>query len=262
MTSTDRSILRFMPTVPTVDVVIITWNDGDLLQVAIDSVRASAGVSTRCIIIDNGSLPPAIPRLAPEDELSRLATNAGVAAGRNRGARLGTAPFVCFLDSDAALHTDTLRLLLEPLLKDPRLALTAPVFDGQSPTDSGGLAPTFGRKFRRVAGRTSAYAPGVERHGLIAVDFAIGACQLFRRQAFEEVGGLDERYFYGPEDADFCMRLRLAGWDVAQVVSARCEHPPRRRNRKLVTARGARHARAVLQFLWRHRNYRSKVGAP
>lgn len=246
----------------TIDVVILTWNDGGLLDCAVDSVHASIGVRVRCIVVDNGSDPPARPVLADTDLLVRLETNSGVAAGRNIGARHATAPLVCFLDSDAVLRPDTLRVLSDALLRDPDLALVAPVFDGQEPTDSGGLAPTFGRKLGRVTGRTDAYEPGRPHSGLIGVDFAIGACQLFRREAFDHVDGLDERYFYGPEDADFCMRLRLDGWRVAQVPAARCEHPPRRRNRGVLTVGGLRHAVAVLRFLWRHRRYRRRVPTP
>lgn len=251
-----------MPSLPTIDVVILTWNDGALLQRAVDSAHNSQGVSVRCIVVDNGSDPQAVPVLAQNDELLRLDVNAGVAAGRNLGVGLGRSPLVCFLDSDAVLHETTLAVLAGVLEADPTVALSAPVFDAQRPTDSGGVAPTFTRKLHRMLGRTSSYAEGVECNGVIDVDFVIGACQLFRRSAFRSVSGLDERYFYGPEDADFCMRLRLAGGRVVQVLDAGCEHPPRRRNRSVASLRGARHAVAVLRFLWRHRSYRSLVRHP
>lgn len=242
-----------------IDVVILTWNDGPLLQRAVDSVHRSEGVRARCVVVDNGSDSAPSVKLHAGDLLISLPGNVGVAAGRNNGAWRGTAPLICFLDSDAVLHRDALRLLSAALSAHPEIALAAPVFDGQDPTESGGRAPTFARKVDRLRGSTSAYAAGTNRDGLIDVDFAIGACQLFRRDAFVEVGGLDERYFYGPEDADFGMRLRLNGWRVVQVEEAGCEHPPRRSNRKLMTKRGLRHAWAVTRFLWRHRSFQSKV---
>jgi len=242
-----------------IDVVILSWNDGPLLQRAIDSVHRSEAVAARCVVVDNGSDQRPNAQLGAGDLLITLPHNVGVAAGRNNGAWRGTAPLVCFLDSDAVLHADTLRRLADVLDTHPRIALAAPVFDHQEPTDSGGLAPTFRRKLDRALGSTSAYAAGTEREGLIDVDFTIGACQLFRREAFEAVGGLDERYFYGPEDADFGMRLRLHGWRVVQVPGAGCEHPPRRRNRKILTRRGMRHAGAVIRFLWQHRRFHSEA---
>lgn len=245
-----------------IDVVVLTWNDHGTEQRAADSAHASVGVKSRCVIVDNGSDPAAALDLHYGDNLIRLTRNRGVAAGRNIGARNGTAPYVCFLDSDAELYPETLRTLMAVLEVDDSVALAAPVFDEQLPSDSGGLAPTLGRKVQRLTGRTGTYAGGAPREGLINVDFAIGACQLFRRIAFEEIGGLDERYFYGPEDVDFCMRLRRAGWRVVQVPEAHCSHPPRRRHRQVLSMGGFRHATAVLRFLWRQRSYRHEVPVP
>lgn len=250
-------------TQPAVDVVILTWNDGDLLDVAVASVHGSTQVAARSIVVDNGSEPPAAPVARPGDLLVRNEANLGVAPARNQGVACGDAPFVCLLDSDARLHPDTLAVLIDALVADDRIGLVAPVFDGQSPTASGGVAPTLGRKVRRLLGSTDEYAGAVAGDaGTWDVDFAIGACQLFRREAFDQVGGLDTSYFYGPEDADFCMRLRVAGWRVLQVADAHCEHPPRRRNRKVLTRRGVQHGWAVARFLWRHRSYRRHVPVP
>ncbi len=41
-----------------------------------------------------------------------------------------------------------------------------------------------------------------------------GACMLFRSEAFEALGGFDERYFMYCEDCDMCLRLQLAGWSL------------------------------------------------
>lgn len=249
-----------MDSAPQIDVVILTWNDGDLLRRAVDSVHRSEHVSARCIVIDNGSDHRPDAPLRSGDLLIRLGRNVGVAAGRNKGVGRGTASYVCFLDSDAILHQDTLAILAATLDRHHDVALAGPVFDRQMPSESGGLAPTFSRKLARLTGRTGEYEAGALNDDLIEVDFVIGACQLMRRSAYREVGGLDERYFYGPEDVDFGMRLRLGGWRVVQVPSAGCEHPPRRRNRGFLTIRGIRHALAVSRFLWRHRSFESEVG--
>jgi N-acetylglucosaminyl-diphospho-decaprenol L-rhamnosyltransferase len=179
--------------------------------------------------------------------------NLGVARGRHVGARQGSAPYICFLDSDARLEPDCLRLLIDAVDVD-EVGLAVPVFSGQLPTGSAGRAPTLARKVARALGLTARYrgrapisAPSW------SVDFGIGACQVFRREAYDAVGGLDDSIFYGPEDVDFCLRLAAAGWGSVQVRDARCEHPPRRRNRMLLTRRGLAHTVAVSKHLWRHR---------
>ncbi len=155
-----------------------------------------------------------------------------------------------------------MRRLVEPLIRDDDVALAAPVFHDQATEATTGRSPTLKRKLLRLANMSDTYE-GVERRlesDSWEVDFTIGACQVLRRSAFESVGGLDESFFYGPEDVDFCLRLREAGWRIVQVRGAICDHPPRRRFRGLWTRRGVQHAWAVARHLWRHRGFRQTVG--
>jgi GT2 family glycosyltransferase len=245
-----------------VDVVILTWNDGPLLDIALRSALDSQGVDVKVIVVDNASDPPAVVPDDPRVTLVVNGANRGVAPARNQGARAGSAPIVCFLDSDARLHADALARLVAALESDRAIGLAAPVFTEQEPSASAGTAPTLTRKLARLTNRTSAYATSADTsQPMWDVDFAIGACQVFRRAAFDAVGGNDESFFYGPEDADFCMRLKDAGWRVVQVRDAAVDHPPRRRFRGLFTKRGMSHAWAVTRFLWRHRTFASRHAA-
>jgi GT2 family glycosyltransferase len=237
-----------------VDVVILSWNDGEILADAVASATHQEGVDATVTVVDNGSEPPAW--VADEAaHLVRSETNLGVGGGRNLGVRRGASAFVCFLDSDARLHGGALRALLQPMLDDETIGLTAPVFADQLPAASAGRAPTLRRKLARAFNRTDVYeqTPGQGVGDLWDVDFAIGACQVFRRAAFEAVGGLDASAAFGPEDVDFCLRVRNAGWRVVQVAGAGCDHPPRRAFKGLATRRGVRHSVAVLRHFWRHR---------
>lgn len=242
-----------VPPTPRIDVVVITWNDPPAtLAAAIESAQVSREVEVRVIVVDNGSDPPAEAPIGVT--VLRNESNLGVSRARNQGARCGDAPLVCLLDSDARLHPDTLRGLADCIRGD--VVFAAPVFTGQAPEASGGRAPGVTRKLLRAAGITSSYARTRQRHGDATtwpVDFAIGACQLFRRDAYAAVGGLDETYFYGPEDVDFCLRLRARGGVLVQTSAVTCDHPPRRRNRRLLTRSGLRHGLAVARYLWRRR---------
>jgi len=245
----------------TVDVVILTWNDGDLLAAAVDSALASTAAKVNIIVVDNGSEPPATVPDDPRVTLVRNDANRGVAPARNQGAAVGSAPYVCFLDSDARLLPTTLERLLEPLAGHPDVALAAPVFTGQPAEASAGRAPTLSDKALRLLDLRSSYRTVTAEGPWWDVDFAIGACQFVRRAEFEAVGGFDETYFYGPEDVDFCLRLRESGFRVVQVADAGCHHPPRRRNRGILTRRGLQHASAVAHHLWRHRGFSRRVAA-
>ena len=247
---------------PRIDVVILTWNDGHLLDDAVESALRSVDVDIDVVVVDNGSVPAAVVPDDPRVRLLRSDRNLGVAAGRNRGVRAGSSPVVCLLDSDARLHPDTLATLLAQLSREPTVGMAVPVFDDQKPEASAGRAPTLAVKAQRMLGRRADYravAPPDATEW--DVDFGIGACQMFRRSVFDGVDGIDERYFYGPEDVDFCLRIREAGWRIVQVLDAGCIHPPRRRYRRAVDMGTIRHVGAVVRHLWRHRRFESRVGS-
>jgi GT2 family glycosyltransferase len=246
-------------TVPQVDVVVLTWNDGDLLDVAVRSALGSESVAVNIVVVDNGSdLPPQLPA-DPRIALLSNRENVGVAAGRNQGAAAASSEFVCFLDSDACLHPSTLSRLMAPLLVDPRVAMSVPVFTGQAPEASAGIAPSVIDKVLRVLNVREGYRSVAVGGDWWDVDFGIGACQFVRRSEFIAAGGFDASYFYGPEDVDLCLRLRERGRRVVQVGAAGCDHPARRRFRGLLTQRGLQHGWAVTRHLWRHRHFRERT---
>lgn len=246
--------------IPCIDVVVLTWNDEGHMRSAVGSALASRGVQTRVYVVDNGSDPPAAVTAHPRVAMHRSARNLGVARGRNLGAALGHSDLVCFLDSDAVLDRDCLSHLAAAMVA-PMTALAAPVFADQPPEASAGRAPGLMRKLARAAALTDRYASAGDAPGPVwDVEVAIGACLLVRRSAFEFVGGFDDRYFYGPEDIDLCLRLAGGGHRIVQVGAAVCHHQPRRTSRRLLTRRGIAHGAAVLRHLWRHRGWRRRRG--
>lgn len=243
-----------------VDVVILTWNDPPaMLESAVRSVLES-GVDATVIVIDNGSQPAAVVE-EPGVMVVRSPRNLGVSVGRTVGVLVGRSPHVAFLDSDAQLEPAALARLLEAVGED-RVGIVGPVYVGQHPDESAGRAPTLGTKVKRTLTRRTTYDPppcAPSSDGLREVDFVIGACQVFRRELWDDIGGLDTSIFYGPEDVDFCLRAKQRGWTVLQVLDAHVRHEPRRSAKNIVSPQGARHAVALARHLWRHRGARGRV---
>lgn len=82
-----------------------------------------------------------------------------------------------------------------------------------------------------------------------AVDWVAGMFVVFSRQAFERVGGFDERYFMYMEDVDICRRLKQMR--LAVIVDPRCRvvHEARRASRRdLQHLRW--HIRSAVRFLF------------
>ncbi len=242
-----------------VDIAILTWNDGQLLEAAIASAFASRDVSVNVIVVDNGSEPPAV--VPPRATLIRNEKNAGVARGRNQAIAAGSAPLVMLLDSDAELLPDAV-VSMAAELERTASGVVVPTFVDQDPSASAGLAPGLIVKAKRVLGLTATYEPLVDSTDTSwPVDFGIGACQLFTREAWEQVGGIDESFFYGPEDVDFCLRVLDSGLPVRQLAGEMVIHPPRRRHRRPINKSGIRHMWAVARYLVRHRKRLLSVGS-
>jgi GT2 family glycosyltransferase len=87
------------------------------------------------------------------------------------------------------------------------------------------------------------------------VGYVIGACQMIRREAMEEIGLYDDNIFYGPEDVDYCLRMWKAGWRVLYSPAAVIVHMERRitkkhpwRNRLFWV-----HLKGLVRYFWQHK---------
>jgi N-acetylglucosaminyl-diphospho-decaprenol L-rhamnosyltransferase len=90
-----------------------------------------------------------------------------------------------------------------------------------------GHASAAGRlRFAKRAAASYLRSPGVE--GPARVDWVLGAAMLIRRDAFEAVGGWDERFFLYLEDTDFCLRCSGEGWETWYFPSVAMRHLHRR----------------------------------
>ena len=95
-----------------------------------------------------------------------------------------------------------------------------------------------------------------DEHGVIYPTYVIGACQMFPRLLTDTIGLLDDNIFYGPEDADFCLRATQAGFKVCYLPHISIEHLHRRiTSHNLLSPMARRHARALLYFYRKHHRW-------
>ena len=79
-----------------------------------------------------------------------------------------------------------------------------------------------------------------------------GACLLVRRQAADEVGLLDERFFLYTEDVDFCASVRASGWKVLFTPAAEIVHLRGRSRATAARQAQAAYRRSHLAFYEKH----------
>ncbi len=207
--------------------VIVHYGDPAL---TLECLRSAAGADLapqESIVVWNGPAAPsdALPHGA---RLLDPGENLGYAGGANLGIRAALAggeAAVLLLNNDSVIESSAPRALLDVLAADARVGIAGPrIYDARGETiwhDGGSIAWPEGRPISARAGvRAGAGAPREP----FDVEFVCGCAPLIRGSAFRAAGGFDERYFFCFEDADFCMRLRAAGWRAMHVPAAAARH--------------------------------------
>jgi GT2 family glycosyltransferase len=254
-----------------VDVLIVNYRSYDELGRCLESLDAQRTALQRVVVVDHESDADAVAQLArrfPWASVIERATNEGFATGINLAARSTHAAYLLLLNPDCVVAPSTCDVLRDLLDRHPDVAVAGPRIKNAD----GSVQPSA-RRFpgltTAIAGRSSwltRVLPGnpLSKHNLparelsasspVEVDWVSGACMLVRRVAYEAVGGLDEGFFLYWEDADFCRRLKRAGWRTMYVPSTSAIH---------VGARSSRHAaRASLEAFHKSalRLYRKHTG--
>ena len=248
-------------------VIILTWNSRQHVAACIESLREAApGHRGDLIVIDNGSedgTPDIVRQLAPAARLVQNQLNRGVAAARNQGLALARSPVSIILDVDTVVLPGAFTRLLTFLEENPSVGVCGPrlVLPDQSIQPSCQLFPTVIDKIvRQLPARLGErWLREVEladwdHTGVRDIDYVVGACQAIRMSALYSVGWLDERIFYGPEDVDLCLRMRLRGWRVTYLGDAVVRHECQRVTRRRLNALTVRHVRG-LAHLYRTHGY-------
>ena len=163
--------------------------------------------------------------------------NEGFAKGINAGAAAGRAPFLLLLNPDCVAGADFVARLVDFAVAHPDTGIVGPRILNADGTIQGS-ARRFPDWSTFIAGRSSWLTKRfpknplsrwnlpalVEGSGTSPVDWVSGACMLVRRTAFDQAGGMDERFFLYWEDADFCKRLGQHGWRILYFPAVTVTH--------------------------------------
>lgn len=225
-----------------VSVVIVNYNAGPLL---IHCVHAALEQARQIIVVDNASSDSSVEKLkdnfSQEDHLNLIATgkNSGFAAGCNVGLAASTQPYILFLNPDCILNADSLQRMVQVMESDPHIGMVGGYLINPDGSEQGGgrrAIPTPWRALVRAFGlyRLEKYWPQLffDFHlhhqplpqAPIEVEAISGALMLVRREAIDDVGAWDERYFLHCEDLDWCMRFKQKNWTIVFVPDAPVTH--------------------------------------
>lgn len=247
-----------------ISVVILTCNQRALTLRCLESIRELVTLSqfghNQIILVDNGSTDGTLADVTasfPQVMTVALGENRGVAAGRNAGLAVASGRNLMILDNDTIASPATIKAMSDYLDTHSDVGLVSPRLispQGEVQT-SFKPYPGLGVKLRNVImpRRSTSFAHEVPDLPFEPF-YTIGAAQMFPRSVYAQAGPLDERIFFGPEDADFCMAVRGLGFRVVYDPSVTIVHDWQRATTRRLMSRGAMlHARALIHFWIKHR---------
>ncbi len=223
-----------MPAFPAdVSVAIVAHNAAATLPEAIGSLRRAGCPLARIIVVDVASTDGTAEWLArqyPEIRIHRLPDNRGPSPGRNVGLKEAPTPYVLLMDADVTVEENTVAELRSVMAADPSIAIASPVVVHADRPDTIQYAGTA-LHFICEAVNPWLDRPLAER-GTEPQDLGVAStcALLIVKDVALQVGLFDERYFIGKEDGDFTHRVRLAGYRIVELPTARVRHRSRPRS--------------------------------
>jgi GT2 family glycosyltransferase len=209
---------------PFASIVMLSWNAPHFTEVAVASIREHTRLPYEIIVIDNGSEPETLARLAQLQAVRIIynAKNTGFAFGCNQGLAAARGTHVVLLNNDVVVTAGWLEAMIDIQRRNPTVGMSAPYSN-----HVGGIQQIAGTPYTDIAD-LPAYAAkrSAERRGRsLRVNRAVGFCLCISRRVVEEIGGLDPRYGLGGfEDDDFCLRVRAAGYEIAICADSFVHH--------------------------------------
>jgi glycosyltransferase involved in cell wall biosynthesis len=202
-----------MAAAPTFSIVVPSLNEGAMLHMTTESIERHTGdLPYEVLIVDDGSTDgstASYPRGSGHRVRVVPGGGLGVARARNLGARQARGDYVVFMDAHCRVSAGWLEGLAE-VLSSGDVGMVGPSFTKlESPTPRG-----CGMRWSDHTLDPCWFEP--EGDEVYLVPLTTGACQAFRRDVFDWLGGYDSAFTrWGYEDVEMCLRAWLLGLRVA-----------------------------------------------
>jgi GT2 family glycosyltransferase len=208
-------------------IIIVNWNTCNLLAKCLDSIFQTVWASAyEIIVVDNNSTDGSVDMVYtqfPAVKLIENQQNVGFARANNQAMALSRGRYALLLNSDALLLANAVQAMLDLAEAMPQAGIIGVHLlnaDGSFQASHTPFPDLWQEILilsgigRMLYGRWYPSRGPDDDKGPQVVDYVEGACMLVRREAFEDVGGLDEGYFMYAEEVDWCYAMRAKGWQV------------------------------------------------
>jgi GT2 family glycosyltransferase len=213
---------------PRLSIVVVTHGNRDLNRLCLESLLArTEWPNKEVIVVDNGSTdgtPELLAALAARHPALRpvlLAENRGFPAAANAGLAAAEGRYLVLLNNDTVVPRGALTALLRHLARDPALGLVGPVTNAIA---NEARIPVGYQGLEDLSAWASDWVRAHDGEAFAIPSLAF-FCVAMRREVFEKIGPLDERFGIGMfEDGDYCRRVRAAGLAIRCARDAFVHH--------------------------------------
>lgn len=251
-----------------VSAIIVNWNTKDKLNDCLNSIyRQASELTYEVIVVDNASCDDSaemVKREFPEAILLQNDENRGFAAANNVGMAVAQGRYILLLNSDttvldnaigqvvsfADLHPESAVVGCKVLNSDGTLQRTCFMFPSllNMLLSSTYLYKLFPRS--KFFGREQ--MTWWDRDDVREVDVVTGCFMLVRREAIEQIGLLDERFFMYGEETDWCYRFKQAGWKAIFTPAAEIIHLGGQSSKQIRAKMLVQLRLSILHFISKH----------
>ncbi|MFA5014778.1 MAG: glycosyltransferase [Actinomycetota bacterium] len=229
--------------------IILTRNSQELIERCLNTYSCSidqAGFKAEFIVIDNASQDKTVEKvnrvflLMPKSCTGytiALPKNLGTTKSRNLGLKRATGRFCVICDSDTEFMSGDWRQAISYLEENKSVGIIAGhlYYKDKTTQHSVKRFPTLVDKllklrkyFLDMPESATDYYENFDWGKTKEVDTAISAFWLFRKDLLAQIGLLDEKIFYAPEDVDFCLRVWKSGKKIVYYPGLEILHKTQR----------------------------------
>ena len=223
------------------DLIIVNYKSTDYLRPCLNSVQTSMnGLKVNIQVFDNGSQDHVrlVRRDFPEINVIEHHRNLGYAGAINWLLHRTASPYTAILNPDTTIKSGLFESIISFMDANPHVGIVGPrIMDPDGCIQGSARAfPTFrsvlsGRRslVTKIFPKSRITCANILTHASdgkspMEVDWVSGACMVLRREALEEVGRFDERFFLYWEDVDLCKRMANHGWKVVYFPQSEVKH--------------------------------------
>ena len=218
-----------------ISIIIVNWNTKNLLLNCISSVYETVkNISFEIWLVDNASIDgsvDAVKQNYPDVRIIQNTKNLGFAAANNIALKKMQGRYALLLNTDTVLTKGAVESIFNFMEENPATGMACGQLLNQDGSKQNSIA-NFPGIISLLCNESLLQIllpekyPGKRKHYVnpIKVDSCIGACLMVRKKAVDEIGMLDERYFFFFEETDWAFRMKQSRWEIYFVPSAKIFH--------------------------------------